>query len=159
MEKIFLQAIKPAVKFVTKKHRTNTVTPSSCNYDIVESEENRINESDFLHFVYFRFHDEITENKANELSETIENQKNEELEKRLLQTKTNFKNCSADETVGHKMVRASSKSYFTTPACLVESETKKLEWASLPEAEICKQEGVCASKCQKANKRTLVSVA
>lgn len=120
------QKINPSVDVIKKRTRTNTVTPSSCNYDVIESVE-----ADFLD-LHFKFHDETADNEANEQLESYENEKNERIERVILQRKL-------------------SKCRRTFPTgATVFCQTR---WAPSPDSDICCRGDIWVTHGQRPNEQ------
>ncbi|KAK6630000.1 hypothetical protein RUM43_003821 [Polyplax serrata] len=118
--------INPSVDIIKKRTRTNAVTPSSCNYDVIESVE-----ADFLD-LHFKFHDETADNEANEQLESYENEKNEEIERVILQRKL-------------------SKCRRTFPTgATVFCQTR---WAPSPDSDICCRGDIWVTHGQRPNEQ------
>lgn len=154
--------VKPVLKFLSRKQRTNSVTPSTCNYDISESVQNDINESEPFQ-LHFKFYDETADNLANEAAEADENARNEELEKRLMENLA--QNSNEDNGIlkiedGEIIVEpVVAGTYFAIPVHFVESAPGQFMWSPLPDSDICFHNNGSSviSQCQKPEQQVPVT--
>ena len=153
--------VKPVLKFLTRKQRTNSVTPSSCNYDISESVQNHVNETEPFQ-LHFQFYEETADNLANEAAEAEENLRNEELERRLME---NVEQNSTEDMGIQKIVDGEivvepvvTGTYFAVPVHFVESAPGQFMWAPLPDSDICyRGNDSPISECQKPEQQVPIT--
>lgn len=148
----FLQMVKPVLRLLSRKNKTNSVTPSTCNYDVVESVQNELNEAEPFQ-LQFKFYEESADNLANEAAEAEENAKNEALEQRLRANAA----LQAGDTVGLQKIvdgrivvePVPSGTYFAIPVHFVETVAGQFTWAPLPDRDISRhgyETPICSSQ-------------
>lgn len=124
--------VKPVLKFLSRKHRTNLVTPSTCNYDVVESVQNDLNESELFQ-LHFKFYEARQE-------ECDENAKNEALENRLRESagEKDLSRMGVQRRVDGEIVvePVACGTYLAIPVHFVESTTGEFMWAPLPDRDV-----------------------
>lgn len=112
------------LKLLTRRSRTNAVTPSCCNYEVEETLQNQLNEAEPFD-VEFQFHDD-------------ENARNEALERRLQESAAAvaspcaIRTYSAGVPAFHPVI---PDTYFAVPVHFVEAPTGGFVWVPLADAD------------------------
>lgn len=106
----FTKMVKPVFKLLSRRARTNLVTPSSCTYDVEECLQNQINESDPFE-VEFQFLED-------------ENARNEALERRLQESAAAQTSPAAIQTIQSGRLTLQPVipgTYFAVPVHFIEA--------------------------------------